>query len=252
MRNVIYQMTNRGLCSELNSLCGFCESVILQNCQIFIDDSGSQYFQTISIYDIFDVGDMFVNKPMPNSEIVSANEWKKTASKNYQPSIPVRFKYAESFKIKIYNNINQLNLPKVYKCFHIRRGDKVGEKHYKWTERTGKKESKKYEFIEYLNYSDRSIPSIFIMTDDYKATEEAKEYHQANDLYYLTTRDQQGHSTDDDLETDRVYTETDIVNFFTEIEIAKQSTQFIGTRSSNIFKYIKNQCINSLEFISLD
>ena len=251
MHNIIYQITNRGLCSELNSLCGFYENVVNKDCQIFIDDSRSQYFKNVSIYDIFDFEDMFVNKPMPNSEIVSADEWRKTARKNYQPSIPVRFKYAESFKLKIYNNINQLNLPKVYKCFHIRRGDKVGEKHYKWTERTGKKESKRYEFIEYLNSSDKSIPSIFIMTDDYKVIEEARK-HPTNDLYYLTTKDQQGHSTDDDLETDKIYIEKDIVNFFTEIEIAKGSAQFVGTKSSNVFRYIRNQCTNNLEFISLD
>lgn len=250
MQNITYQITNRGLCSELNSLCGFYENVVNKDCQIFIDDSLSQYFKTVSIYDIFDFGDMFVNKPMPNSEIVSADEWRKTARKNYQPSILVRFKYAESFKIKIYNNINQLNLPKVYKCFHIRRGDKVGEKHYKWTEKTGKKESKRYEFIEYLNNSDRSISSIFIMTDDHKVIKEAEKY-QADDLYYLTTKDQQGHSTDEDLEGDRAYTETDLVKFFTEIEIAKGSAQFVGTKSSNIFRYIINQCTNNLELISL-
>jgi len=240
MKNITYQITNRGLCSELNGLCGFYESVVNKDYQIFIDDSRSQYFKNVSIYDIFDFGDMFINKPIPNSQMVSADEWRKPARKNH-------FKHTESFKLKIYNNINQLNLPKVYKCFHIRRGDKVGEKHYKWTERTGKKESKRYEFIEYLNNSDRSISSIFIMTDDYKVIKEAEKY-QEDDLYYLTTKDQQGHSTDEDLERDRVYTETDLVKFFTEIEAAKRSTQFIGTRSSNIFRYIKN----SLEFISLD
>jgi len=240
MKNITYQITNRGLCSELNGLCGFYESVVNKDYQIFIDDSRSQYFKNVSIYDIFDFGDMFINKPIPNSQMVSADEWRKPARKNH-------FKHTESFKLKIYNNINQLNLPKVYKCFHIRRGDKVGEKHYKWTERTGKKESKRYEFIEYLNNSDRSISSIFIMTDDHKVIKEAEKY-QADDLYYLTTKDQQGHSTDEDLERDRAYTETDLVKFFTEIEIAKRSTQFIGTRSSNVFRYIKN----SLEFISLD
>jgi len=81
MHNIIYQITNRGLCSELNSLCGFYENVVNKDCQIFIDDSRSQYFKNISIYDIFYFGDMFVKKPIPNSEIVSANECRKAAKK---------------------------------------------------------------------------------------------------------------------------------------------------------------------------
>ena len=52
--------------------------------------------------------------------------------------------------------------------------------------------------------------------------------------------------------TGKSYTIQELVDLFTEIEIAKQSQQFIGTESSNIYRYIKNQCVNNTEFISLD
>jgi len=68
----------------------------------------------------------------------------------------------------------------------------------------------------------------------------------------LTTEEQIGHSTDMDINNHRHYGEKELVQFFSEIEIAKQSQQFIGTESSNVFRYTKNQCVKNVKFISLD
>ena len=122
---------------------------------------------------------------------------------------------------------------------------------YKWAEKQGKKgESKKYNFEDYLEKSDQSIKTIFIMSDDYSSIIEGQQH--GLKVKTLTTIEQTGHSTDLDTDNDRYYNEAELLQFFSEIEIAKQSQQFIGTKSSNIFRYIKNQCVKHVEFINLD
>ena len=254
--NYTYKLTTRGLCSELNSLLGFYESVMHEDCQIFIDASASQYFKSVSILDVFKFPSFFVGSPCNDSTIVSANKWRKSAAIQYKTKLTTQqvnefFSYTDSFKQKLNENITKLSLPPEYKCFHIRRGDKVGERLYKWAEKQGKKgESKKYNFEDYLEKSDQSIKTIFIMSDDYSSIIEGQQH--GLKVKTLTTIEQTGHSTDMDIDNHRHYGEKELVQFFSEIEISKQSQQFIGTKSSNIFRYIKNQCVKDVEFISLD
>jgi len=254
--NYTYKLTTRGLCSELNSLLGFYESVIDEDCQIFIDASASQYFKSVSILDVFKFPSAFINSPHSDSTIISGNRWRKSATRRHKTKLTAQqvnefFSYTDNFKQKLNENITKLSLPPEYKCFHIRRGDKVGERLYKWAEKQGKKgESKKYNFEDYLEKSDQSIKTIFIMSDDYSSILEAQQ-HNLN-IKTLTITNQTGHSTDMDIDNHRHYGEKELVQFFSEIEIAKQSQQFIGTKSSNIFRYIKSQCVKEVEFISLD
>ena len=254
--NYTYKLTTRGLCSELNSLLGFYESVIDEDCQIFIDASASQYFKSVSILDVFKFPSFFVGSPCNDSTIVSANKWRKSAAIQYKTKLTTQqctefFSYTDAFKQKLNENITKLSLPKKFNCFHIRRGDKVGERLYKWAEKQGKKgESKKYNFEDYLEKSDQSIKTIFNMSDDYSSIIEGQQH--GLKVKTLTTIEQTGHSTDMDIDNHRHYGEKELVQLFSEIEIAKQSQQFIGTKSSNIFRYIKNQCATDVEFISLD
>ena len=254
--NYTYKLTTRGLCSELNSLLGFYESVIDEDCQIFIDASASQYFKSVSILDVFKFPSAFINSPHSDSTIISGNRWIKSATRRHKTKLTAQqvnefFSYTDNFKQKLNENITKLSLPPEYKCFHIRRGDKVGERLYKWAEKQGKKgESKKYNFENYLEKSDQSIKTIFIMSDDYSSIIEGQQH--GLKVKTLTTEDQTGHSTDMDIDNHRHYGEKELVQFFSEIEMAKQSQQFIGTKSSNIFRYIKNQCVKHVEFIFLD
>lgn len=256
MSNLVYKLTHRGLCSELNSLLGFYESVIHEDCQVFIDSSNSQYFKSVSIRDVFKFPSAFINSPHSDSTIISGNRWRKSAAIQYKTKLTAQqvnefFSYTDSFKQKLNENITKLSLPLKYKCFHIRRGDKVGERLYKWAEKQGKKgESKKYNFEDYLEKSDQSIKTIFIMSDDYSTIIEAQQH--GLKVKTLTTIEQTGHSTDMDIDNYRHYGEKELVQFFSEIEIAKRSKQLIGTESSNIFRYIKNKCVNDTNFISLD
>ena len=254
--NYTYKLSAAGLCCELNKLLGFYESVTDKDCRIYIDASQSQYFKSVSIYDVFNFPDIFIDVSRPDSTMVSGNKWRKVANMRYKTKLTAQqinelFSYTDSFQQELNKNIIKLSLPSKYNCFHIRRGDKVGERLYKWAEKQGKKgESKKYNFEDYLEKSDQSIKTIFIMSDDYSSIIEGQQH--GLKVKTLTTEDQTGHSTDMDIDNHRHYGEKELVQFFSEIEIAKQSQQFIGTKSSNIFRYIKIQCANDVELISLD
>lgn len=253
--NYTYKLSAAGLCCELNKLLGFYESVTDKDCRIYIDASQSQYFKSVSIYDVFNFPDIFIDVSRPDSTMVSANKWRKSATRIYKTKLTAQqinelFSYTDSFQQELNKNIIKLSLPSKYNCFHIRRGDKVGENLHRFADKIGKTESKRYEFNEYFKRSDQSIKTIFIMSDDYSSIIEGQQH--GLKVKTLTTEDQTGHSTDMDIDNHRHYGEKELVQFFSEIEIAKQSQQFIGTTSSNIFRYIKNQCVKDVEFISLD
>ena len=251
--NYIYRLTKRGLCSELNSLLGFYESVINEDCQVFIDAGHSQYFKSVSIRDVFEFPSFFVDSPCDNSTVISGNKWGIAAYRSYETKLTAQqinelFSYTDSFKQKLNENITKLSLPSKYNCFHVRRGDKVGDK--KISRIVRKPEASKYYFQDYLKKSDQSIKTNFIMSDDYASIIESQQH--GLKVKTLTTEEQIGHSTDMDINNHRHYGEKELVQFFSEIEIAKQSQQFIGTESSNIFRHIRYQCVKDVEFISLD
>jgi hypothetical protein len=55
-----------------------------------------------------------------------------------------------------------------------------------------------------------------------------------------------------DRRNQKKFSEQELVQFFTEIEIAKLSDIFVGTRTSNVYRYIMNTCITNTKFITLD
>ena len=61
-----------------------------------------------------------------------------------------------------------------------------------------------------------------------------------------------GHSETLNIQNDRSYSKQEVVQFFAEIEIAKLSAFFVGTRTSNVYRYIMNTCTTNTQFISLD
>ena len=68
--------------------------------------------------------------------------------------------------IKNNKNISKLVLPSKYKCFHIRRGDKVGETLCRWADKCGQTESKRYDFEDYLKKSDQLITEVLNDEED--------------------------------------------------------------------------------------
>jgi hypothetical protein len=252
--NYNIKIRTSGLCSELNGVSGFYEYSIDKNCRIHINTDQSPYFRNVSIFDIFEFPSNYSRDPLQNCKKVTRQELPNSRHKKYIQSVSTHtianfFKYTQSFQSLIDNQINKLNLPEQFICFHIRRGDKVGEK-------PGRPEGRRFEFSDYLAKSDQSIKTIFIMTDDSKCITESKDYATLNnlnlDIVYLTTPSQDGFSEPIILEQNRGYSIEELVLFFAEIEIAKRSKCFVGTITSNVFRYIRNQCINNTQFISLD
>lgn len=257
--NYAYKLTKRGLCSLLNSIIGLYEEQLLGDKKtIYIDSSSSPYFKKFNFFDVFKTNEVIINSVTGDETPIRelhARKARKFAAKLHQTPTKPTLNYTSEFHKEIKSVVSELNLPKIFVCFHIRRGDKVGEKLYEWTQKTGRIESRRFEFCDYLKHC-KNIETIFIMTDDYRCIQEAREYINNNKLphkiLHLTDESQGGHSETLDIQNDRVYSKKELVQFFSEIEIAKQSQQFIGTTSSNIFLYIKNQCVTDVKFISLD
>lgn len=250
--NLKHKFTHRGLCSLLNSVIGLCEEQLLGDKKtIYIDTNNSVYFKTVCFYDVFKTNEILTNTTTGNVSLISEQHARTFARKQYQASIKHLLNYTPDFHKQIKYVVSQLNLPKSFSCFHIRRGDKVGEKFYPY-KRT---ESNRFEFVEYLKCCE-DVKTIFIMTDDYKCIQEAHEHINNNNLphkiLHLTNESQDGHSSSLNIRNDRRYSKQELVQFFAEIEIAKLSDIFVGTRSSNVYRYIMNTCTTNTKFISLD
>ena len=264
MSGITYKLSKRGLFSELHSLIAFYENELYKDFLIYVDGSRSQYFKHQSVNNIFKFNSRFVKGPflITNNETINSNGWRK--GKKWKPQTSKRelselFSYSNEVNQAIDFNIKQLKLPEVFFCFHIRRGDKVGEARYYWTEKAGRTESKRYEFEDYLkkiNFNSNEQTTIFVMTDDYKAINEGSAFLKENDLkyklVYLTNETQLGHSTDEQIENKYSYNENELIQLLTEVEVAKKAKCFVGTRSSNVFRFIEETCTSHTEFMSLD
>lgn len=254
-KNYYYTMSKRGLCSELNGLVSFFErDVANTESKFFVNSKNSQYFKKTHIYEIFDFPQCLKRRAVSSTRkgpcrLTRGTNLSKVECSNF-------FKYKKKFEKEVEDKISSLNLPEKFCCFHIRRGDKVLEKKYKWGEMKGRPESKRYEFDQYLAKISKKIGSIFIMTDDYKVIDEAKQFILFENLpiklYYLTEEKQDGHSTDLDIEEKKEYDRNFFIQFFSEIEIAKLSATFVGTRNSNVYRYISNTCTTKTKFKSLE
>ena len=256
MSTLVFKLTNRGLCSSLNSVLGLFEEQLLGDKKtIYIDSSGSPYFKNVGFFDVFETNEVITHADTGDEIPISEKHARKFATKRYQASIKSTLNYTPEFYQEVQSVVSELNLPQSFSCFHIRRGDKVGEKLHKWAQKTRRTESKRFEFCDYLKHCE-DIKTIFIMTDDFRCIQEAREYINNNNLphkiLHLTNESQDGHSETLNIQNDRSYSKQELVQFFAEIEIAKLSDIFFGTRSSNVYRYIMNTCTTNTKFISLD
>lgn len=256
MSNLVYKFTHRGLCSLLNSVLGLCEEQLLGDKKtIYIYSSDSPFFKKVGFFDVFKTNEIIINSVTGDEMLISEGHARVFTHLEYQTSIKPTLNYTPELHKEIQSVVSQLNLPKSFSCFHIRRGDKVGEKLYTWTQKTGRTESKRFEFCDYLKHCE-DIETIFIMTDDFRCIQEAREYISDNNLphkiLYLTNESQDGHSETLNIQNDRSYSREELAQFFAEIEIAKLSDVFVGTLTSNVYRYIMNTCTTNTKFISLD
>ncbi|MBB6327908.1 hypothetical protein FHS59_003551 [Algoriphagus iocasae] len=120
-----------------------------------------------------------------------------------------------------------------YATFHIRRGDKVAQATME--DRVYKVE----EYIEKLNYLNSSIKTIFLMTDDYKVFLELKDVAPNFNIYTLSNPISTGHDQHTFNKNTAEKKRQLGIDLLTELEIARKSEIFIGSRGSNIFRLIE-------------
>lgn len=262
MSNLLFNFPpTRGLCSCLISLLGLYEEQIFGDKKtIRVNASRSCFFKNVCFYDVFETNDIITNVATEDERIIEEQhsrifaKWLGRKRSWWEASTKTILNYTPVFHRKIQSVISQLDLPETFACIHIRRGDKVGEKTNIWTKKTGKNEAKRHEFADYLEQC-HSFHTIFIMTDDYKCIQEADEYISKNNLphkiMHLTNKSQTGYSTTLNMQNNRTYSEQELVQFFSEIEIAKLSKIFVGTRTSNVFRYILNTCTSDTKFVNI-
>jgi hypothetical protein len=120
-----------------------------------------------------------------------------------------------------------------YAVFHIRRGDKVA---------IATKEDRVYEVEEYINRLDVLAPSIrkvFIMTDDYQVFLELEDKYRNFDFFTLSSSQSKGHDQAVFNYSSSEYKRNHAIDLLTELEIARKSEIFIGSRGSNLFHLIE-------------
>lgn len=256
-QNIIFKLKTRGLCCVLSSIHGLLEERLLGSKKtVYVDSTGSHYFKIVNFYDVFETNKILTDSVIGDEKkVVEGAAACRFGKRAYKSKIKSILNYTPEFHKEINAIISKLKLPESFSCFHIRRGDKVGEKYSTWTEKTGNTEAKRWEFCDYLKQCE-DIKTIFIMSDDFQSVREAHEYINDNNLphkiLYLTNESQNGRSESLEVINNYKYTRQELVQFFAEIEIAKRSDVFVGTRSSNVYRYIMNTCTTNTEFISLD
>jgi hypothetical protein len=175
-------------------------------------------------------------------------DWEKyiqqmnTILKKFWVFKPEILKEIEILNSKINRSIGGGN----YAAFHIRRGDKVAETTF---------EDRVYYAKEYmykLIAPDLKIDTVFLMTDDYNAINEFNENYPTIKFISLADMNDQGHSQDEFNKLDRKEIRRNAVKLFAEIEIARNSKIFIGSRGSNIFRLIEYLRIYNCHDLSND
>lgn len=149
---------------------------------------------------------------------------------NFQPSI----KYLIEKKIKN----TELDLTKPYATFHIRRGDKVA---------ASTKEDRVYEVEEYMEKlmkAKKNITTIFLMSDDYSVYLELVNKFPEHNFYTFLEPDLLGHDQNRFNKQSREFKMKQAINLLTEIKMAEESSLFIGSSGSNIYRLIEYLKLN--------
>ena len=94
------------------------------------------------------------------------------------------------------------------------------------------------------------------MTDDYKVIDEMENFRENNQMEFkmwtICKKHRQGFPLADDLRNKVAYSEEEVTDLLTEVEIAKRAKWFVGTETSNVFRYINMTSDNFANHFSLD
>ena len=141
----------------------------------------------------------------------------------------------------IRGKIKELNLPKKFIACQIRGGDKNIE----------------YELLSPIQYVNTfriisPIKDVFVLTDDYRLLQELCELAPDYRFYSLCQPDELGYYNRSFSKSDPEYKKARMLNFFTSIEILRNSYLFVGTFTSMLSKYIANIKWPCVEFVDLN
>lgn len=157
------------------------------------------------------------------------------------------FQFQPAIAERIEAIIAQLDLSPIYACFHIRRGDKVGESESGSRHR----EARRFETRQYLGKT--SLKCLYVCTDDYRSFRDLKAIVPPTYRFAtLCPPHETGHSTCNRNLAKRYFSEEEVVRLLCEIVIASRSKVFVGTYSSNLSRFIALIHQNPCECYSLD
>lgn len=275
MADVIYQISpGKGVYSNINGFLAACHLVYSRNdgSELFVDSNGSMFFDAKEFSDYFKVKsvkmlDDAAREKCETLDVRTLGQAKRAFDGTWVlpgEQIESYLQYQDDAMLKINTRIKEINLPQDYICIQVRRGDKVNEKR-SWTSvQNLPGEAERYEVEEYIGallqrMGLRSVPdnwNLFIMTDDYKVIREFegfKQKHSTNfSMHTLCNKNADGFSISLDLESQRKYSESEMIDLFAEVEIARRANWFVGTFSSNIWRYINRTSDNPAQCLTLD
>ena len=245
-----YKLENHGLYSALNLLLWVYAKNFKKrkhrHRKLLIDDSNSQYFKCKR----FDYYFNFFKVKEDHTSATQINNFNLRHGNHLLGKNEINrvLEYTPLIKEKISKRMSSLNLPDKYSSIHVRRGDKVSGK-FKESEIIGEE-----KYIKHLNIKCNNL-NLFVMSDDFlvlsKINKILTKSSVTPNIYSFLNETDVGHDTDKNIKESFEYTEEYIVKLFTEIEIAKKSEYFIGSRKSNIFQYIESCCEEYTKCISV-
>lgn len=243
---VLFVLTRRGFFSEVLALCNtiwFCERY-----------NRKLYVKT----DIFSYGDIrnYLNIPSSVSfiddcprayKLVVApwvtNNPEHTEAFHMICNLPKSFDSMRSISQTIFSKLPEpgIELPPIYDCIHVRRGDKVHDKY---------KQSDWHHINEYISKLPNDDTPIFVMTDDYSVVQETDN----KNIFYVVKPNEHGFHDEWFCRTisKTEYKTQDTNRLLQELNIARNSRNFVGTYTSNVGRVIKLLHHDPTKCISLD
>lgn len=125
----------------------------------------------------------------------------------------------------------KIDIESDYAVFHIRRGDKLT---------TG--EDVLYDEKDYMGRFvdlESGIKTVFVMSDDYSVFVVLKKLFPSFNFVTLISPSEKGHNQADFNKKSDLKKEMSALNLLTELEVARNSKIFIGSRKSNLFRLVE-------------
>ena len=250
----IFRITNRGLFSEINKLLvaiHYCEQnryhlkIELEersrlDGRLYFQHGFEKYFEWRNIRIQYNenhsyqktivCGGFGENKTDPTRIVF---QQLKQVDMDFETAVTTRRQLVLTPTImnQVQQKIAELNLPENFVFMHIRRGDKlIQEANFIGFD----------EFFQTHIDSNSGVKHLFIASDDCDTIMEAKTYLKENRFDYeiYTNVNSEQHGNDTSQRRNQYFTESEFVDFMTEMEVARLSSHVYCTFTSNVGRYL--------------